>query len=280
VFTAVAAASVGLDAFPVDIHIELFGIVAALAAGYIYGIRRLAPRYAPQGEPTVTGRQIAWFTTGLVLVLAFESWPLHDIAEGSLFSVHMMEHMVIGFIVPACILKGTPWWLLRFLLKPILPVVAFVTRPIVALILFNGTLAFLHAPAIIELTVTNEFVHVMIHVALMVTGGLMWWPVIGPIPDTPKMPPFMAMGYLFIQSLVPTIPASFLTFADRPLYTIYETFPRLWGIDAHTDQVVSGLIMKVGGGIILWTVITVIFFKWASEEERADRQARPRLSAR
>jgi putative membrane protein len=275
---AAQAASVGLDAFPFHIHFELIGIVVALAVGYVYALRRLSPRFAPQGEPAVAGREIAWFVTGLTLFLIVEAWPLHDIGEGSLFSVHMVEHLVLAFGVPPALLKGTPWWLLRLLVKPILPALRIATKPIVALIAFNGVLALIHAPAMVTLMVENSTAHMLLHVALLVTATLMWWPVIGPIPDLPKMPPFMAMGYLFIQSLVPTIPASFLTFADKPIYTVYETLPRFWGISAHTDQVVAGLIMKVAGGFLLWTVIAVIFFKWANEEERADRQSRVGLT--
>ena len=141
-------------------------------------------------------------------------------------------------------------------------------------------LALIHVPAVVDLSLRYEFAHLVIHTGILVTATLMWWPVLGPIPDLPKMPPFMAMGYLFVQSLVPTIPASFLTFADAPLYKIYETLPRLWGISALDDQVVSGLIMKVGGGLVLWTAIAVIFFKWAFEEERATRRARIGVSAR
>ena len=266
-----AAASVGLDAFPFHVHLELIGVGVAIAVGYVYGLRRLAQRYAPKGEPAVTGRQIAWFVSGLVLLIGVEGWPIHDIGEGSLLSVHMFEHLVIGLIVPPMLLKGTPWWLLRLLVMPILPLLRVLTKPVVALILFNGTLAFMHAPAMVDLSLRNEFAHFLIHASLIVTSTLMWWPVLGPIPDLPKLPPFMAMGYLFVQSLVPTIPASFLTFGDRPLYHIYETLPRLWGVSALDDQVIAGLIMKVGGGLILWTAITVIFFKWAGESERADR---------
>jgi len=60
---------------------------------------------------------------------------------------------------------------------------------------------------------------------------------------------------------VPTVPASFLTFGARPLYHIYETFPRI-GISALSDQRAAGLIMKIGGGFILWGFMTVIFFRW------------------
>jgi putative membrane protein len=86
------------------------------------------------------------------------------------------------------------------------------------------------------------------------------------------------MGYLFLQSLVPTIPASFMTFAEDVVYKAYENSPRLWGFDILTDQLVAGLIMKIGGGIVLWSAIAVIFFKWANAEERSDA-AKAEISA-
>jgi len=82
------------------------------------------------------------------------------------------------------------------------------------------------------------------------------------------MSPPGQMLYLFFQSLAPTIPASFLTFGHRPLYPVYETFPRIWGIGAMTDQLIAGLIMKLVGGMILWGVIAVVFFRWGNREER------------
>jgi putative membrane protein len=76
------------------------------------------------------------------------------------------------------------------------------------------------------------------------------------------------MGYVFLQSLVPTIPATFLTFGETPLYPIYETFPRLWGISALDDQVLAGLLMKIGAGLLLWAYIAWIWFSWWNDEQR------------
>ena len=75
------------------------------------------------------------------------------------------------------------------------------------------------------------------------------------------------MLYLFLQSLVPTIPASFLTFGSRPLYHVYETFHRI-GISALTDQRVAGLEMKLIGGAILWGFMIAMFVKWYRIENR------------
>jgi len=269
-----AGEAVGLDAFPFHIHPDVLGVVTALVGLYLYGLTRLASRHAPRGERAVTKRQIVWFASGIVLFLIVEMWPVHDIAEGSLYSFHMVEHLVLALLVPPALLKGTPWWLLRLLVKPILPVLRVLTRPIVALLLFNGIFALMHAPVMVEAMLGGALVHFLLHGGLIGSAFLMWWPVIGPIPDLPRLTPLMSMGYLFLQSLIPTIPASFLTFADEPVYEIYETLPRLWGLSALDDQLIAGLIMKIGGGAILWTVIAVVFFTWAFEEERAAREAR------
>jgi putative membrane protein len=259
---------------PFHLHPDIIAVTIGLPIVYWYAIRRLGPLYAPQGEPAVTRRNIAWFAFGMVAFAAVEGWPVHDIAEQSLFSVHMIEHLVLALVVPPAILKGVPWWLMRLVVLPVLPVVRILTKPLVALVSFNAVLAFTHSPFAIEWMLTSSWKHFALHAVFIFTAFLMWWPVIGPIPDLPKLSPFMAMGYLFLQSLVPTVPASFLTFASDPVYPIYETLPRLWGIGVMDDQLVAGLLMKIGGGLLIWGVITWIFFTWAAEEDRAAAQRR------
>ncbi len=266
--TAVTPPSVGLEAFPFHVHWDVLGLVVALVVGYIYGIRVLGPRHAPEST-IVTRRQMMWFGAGIAVLLLVETWPVHDIGEKSLFMFHMVEHLAIALIIPPALLMGTPAWLMRLLVRPILPIVRFLTRPIIALVLFNIVLALIHVPAVLEAMLGNQAVHFGLHLALLLSATVMWWPVIGPIPELAKLRPEAAMGYLFLQSLVPTIPASFLTFADDVVYKAYEAFPRLWGFDILTDQLVAGLLMKIGGGVVLWTAITVIFFRWAASEERS-----------
>jgi putative membrane protein len=272
------AATVGLDAFPWHPHPEVFGIAAALVGGYWYAIRRLGPRYAPPGESVVTRRQVVWFSAGVAAFLLVEATPIHDIGAGSLYSVHMVEHLVLTLVFPPAILHGVPRWLIRLVVRPILPVLRVVARPVVALLVFNTVIAVSHVPGVVSAAVTSELAHFSLHLALVGTAFVMWWPVIGPIPEIPKLTPFMAMGYLFLQSLVPTVPASFLTFADGAVYRVYETLPRLWGVDVVTDQTIGGLIMKIGGGLVLWVAIAFIFFRWAFEEERASRMRPQRVA--
>ncbi len=245
---------------------------------YEYGLRRLAPIHAPRGEVVVTSGQRKAFYAGILSLYVVSTWPVHDIGESSLFMFHMSEHLVFGLVAPPLLLAGTPWWLIRLAVKPVLPVLKIVTKPLVALALFNGMLGLIHVPAVLNLMLENEFAHFGLHGILFVTGIFMWWPILGPIPDIPQLSPFMAMGYLFLQSLVPTIPATFLTFGQSPLYPIYETFPRLWGISALDDQIMAGLIMKLGAGFLLWGYIAWIWFSWWNDEQRYNT-ATPRVSA-
>jgi putative membrane protein len=102
----------------------------------------------------------------------------------------------------------------------------------------------------------------------------MWMPVLSPLPEIPRLEPLLQMLYLFLQSVIPTIPAAFLTMAEgRPLYHAYEKLPKLFGLTAIEDQRTAGIIMKLGGNAIIWTFIISIFFTWATREEREDMQA-------
>ncbi len=263
------------DVTPFHLHLDVVGVLGAMVVLYEYGLRRLAPIHAPRGEVVVTSGQRKAFYAGILSLYVVSTWPVHDIGESSLFMFHMSEHLVFGLVAPPLLLAGTPWWLIRLAVKPVLPVLKIVTKPLVALALFNGMLGLIHVPAVLNLMLENEFAHFGLHGILFVTGIFMWWPILGPIPDIPQLSPFMAMGYLFLQSLVP---ATFLTFGQSPLYPIYETFPRLWGISALDDQIMAGLIMKLGAGFLLWGYIAWIWFSWWNDEQRYNT-ATPRVSA-
>ena len=109
------------------------------------------------------------------------------------------------------------------------------------------------------------------HLLLFSSALLMWMPVCGPIEERRLYAP-TKMIYLFLQSVVPTVPSGFLVFAESPVYKVYDHPPRLWGISVLSDQQAAGAIMKLVGGFFLWVVITVVFFRWAAIEERKDRR--------
>jgi putative membrane protein len=102
----------------------------------------------------------------------------------------------------------------------------------------------------------------------------MWWPVLSPISELPRLNPPLQMAYLFMQSLLPAVMASFITFSDTVVYSYYEDAPRIWGMSALADQQVAGGAMKLLGTLILWSYMTVVFFRWYSQEEAEEKEPR------
>jgi putative membrane protein len=249
-------------------HIDVWLVMIAVEAAYLFALRRLGPAHREPREPAATRRQITLFSTGVGIMLVSALWPMHDLAERSLYSVHMLQHMLLTLIAPALLIRGMPDWLLRKLLRPVMPVARIVLRPAVAFVIFNAVLVTTHWPALVNMSVGNEWMHFGLHVILVGSGLIMWWPVLSPLAELPRLSYPGQMIYLFLQSILPTVPASFLTFGSKPLYHVYETFPRLWGISALDDMRVAGLLMKVGGGAILWTVVAMVWFKWARSSEK------------
>jgi putative membrane protein len=243
-------------------------MLLALGA-YFYALKRFGPVKAPHGREPATSTQKACFVLGVATLWIASDWPMHDLAEGYLFSVHMVQHLLFTFVAPPLILLGIPSWMMRSLLGTGLRFrfVRTMTRPLVALLVFNATIALTHWPTIVNLAVESEPAHLALHGVLLGTALAMWWPVVPPLPETKRLSDPARMLYLFLQSIVPTVPASFLTFAGSPIYDSYATAPHPW-ISAVDDQMIAGLIMKVGGGLLLWGIITVMFFRWNAKEQR------------
>ncbi len=251
---------------PWHVHPEVWLLFGSIIAAYLIA----ASRHARESGESVDRRRARFFLAGMGVLWIGADWPIHDLAEGYLYLMHMTQHLLFALIAPPLLIAGMPVWLLRRYLRsrPVATAFGFLTKPLVALILFNAALLFVHWPAAVELSVRSGLAHFGMHVLLVGTALLMWWPVMSPLPEYPGLPAPGQMLYLFLQSLAPTIPASFLTFGNHVLYPVYSTFPRIWGISALTDQLIAGLIMKLIGGAILWVFITAIFFRWHRQEGR------------
>ena len=248
------------------VHPDVWLLFGSIIAAYLIAGRRHERATGEATEP----RKRRLFLLGMGVLWLGADWPIHDLAERYLYSMHMTQHLLFTLVAAPILIAGMPVWLLRELLAPapIRRIFRFMTRPLVALIFFNAVLLFTHWPEVVAASVGSELVHLALHVLIVTSALVMWWPVMSPLPEMPSLPPPGQMLYLFLQSLAPTIPASFLTFGHTPLYPVYATFPRIWGIDALTDQLIAGLIMKLLGGLLLWGVIAVIFFRWYNQEQR------------
>jgi putative membrane protein len=266
------AAARGTDFWRWQPHPEVWLLVGGVVVLAIYALRVVGPKVARAGTPVISRSHLAWLGLGVALLWFASDWPMHDIAEEYLFSVHMTQHMLLTFAVAPVFLLAAPEWLARLVLGQGRVKRAFYTiaRPVPAAVAFSGLQLLTHWPGVVNTSVENALVHYVVHAALVSSALLLWIPVCGPLPELRISYPAQ-MLYLFVVSIVPTVPAAWLTFAEGSVYSAYDIPQRLGGISVTTDQQVAGLIMKLVAGGFLWLIITIRFFQWASKFSDTDK---------
>lgn len=250
---------------PYHLHPETLVFWIAVALAYVFGLVHVG---RPEGL-RATRSQKTLFFSGVAVAYASVSWPLHDVADDYLYSAHMVQHVLLLLVVPPLLLWGIPSWLPdRILPKTAFKVLRKISRPVAATLVFNSVVALSHWPLLVDLMSRSAPFHTGSHLVLVAAAIVMWLPVFSPTEFIPRISPPAQMLYLFVQSVLPTVPASFFTFAEGVLVPFYGEAPRLFGVSVLADQQMAGFIMKVVGGLVIWVYITVIFFRWYAAEGR------------
>ena len=240
--------------------------LAALAGLYEWRARIAARTPADGAPPTATQR--ALFMAGLAVMLLSLNGPLHDLSDSFLFSAHMVQHLVLTLIVPPLLIAGTPASLFRQALRSpaVARVARVISRPVVCYATFNVVLTLWHLPLFYNLAVAHHPVHIAQHLMFLTAATLMWWPLMSPLPELPRLPYPKQMLYCFLKTIPMSIIAIFITYADEVLFPAYASAPRVWGISPMQDQLFGGLIMWIPGGLFFACVMAVVFFKWAARD--------------
>jgi len=251
------------------IHVDVWLVLGIIGVAYW----DLSTRGSLDAVARPSGREKASFYTGLALLLVVSNWPLHDLAETSLYWVHMTNHLVMTLVAPPLMLMGLNRHLSDQVLghRLVFPWLKHLARPGAAFAIFNFGMIASHWPEAVALSLRNELAHFLIHSFLFLSATLMWIPVVSRSSLVPRLGPPMRMVYLFLNSILPTFPASFLTFSRVPIYPAYGDAALAFGLSAVEDQTIAGLIMKLGGTLLLWAVIAVTWFKWSNDEKRWDQ---------
>ncbi len=252
---------------------DVWLLVASLVGGYWWSLTRLR-LVLPDAPPMPSAAVRARFMSGVAVLWLAVDWPLDRIGDEFLFSAHMTQFVVIALIAAPLLVAGVPVWLQRELVRPVSPTVRFLARAPIALLIFQLVLVATHLPVVVSQYSSNEFVHFVLHLVWVLSALLFWLPILG---SEPVVTPLGSGGkflYLIAATIAPTVPASFLTWAETPLYDSYAEAPRIWGLSAVDDLQLAGAIMKVGGGTILWGFILWVFVSWAaSERVRPDHRS-------
>jgi putative membrane protein len=233
--------------------------LAGLGALYLWRARQ-----RPAGATSPTTAQRATFFSALALIFFSLNGWLHDLSDGYLFSAHMVQHLLLTLVAPPMLVMGTPGWMLRPALawRGVGPVARWLTAPAHCFLIFNVVLAAWHLPPMYELAMAHHPIHITQHLCFMTAAVLMWWPVLSPLPELPRLPYPGQMLYLFLMSIPMSLVAICIGYAGRLLYPSYASAPRLWGITPMQDQMLGSLIMWIPGGLFFFAIISVVFYRW------------------
>jgi len=211
----------------------------------------------------------ALLASGAVLVPAFDR-----LADAS-FAWHMVQHLVLLFVVPFFVLATKPFDAFRALAgKRTTSAFISATRrlhvlghPVVAFALFTGYLWFMHFSPLYEAALEHPPIHVLEHGLLVVVGLVFWLPVLAPPPLSP--PPFPVRLFYLLFVLPQGALLGFALGAARvPLYAHYAAL--MTPQAALADQSNGAAVMWIGGGLIVFTAFLATLGVWARRESVAE----------
>lgn len=215
------------------------------------------------------------FGCAVAVSLAALGWPLADLAKHYLVTAHVLEHLLLALGTAPLLILGVPASVWRRPLgsRRVLVTARRLVRPQVAAIPFNVLAVVLHLPAVVDVQVRVAGLHEAGAVALLLAAVLMWWPVLGPLPELGSTGEPGKMLYLFLESAVLALAAAFLTFSSRPIYDTYASARRVFALEPVTDQMMAGVLVALVSGFVLWMAIAAQFLKGKSKDESDEAES-------
>ncbi|MGG3736423.1 cytochrome c oxidase assembly factor CtaG [Aeribacillus pallidus] len=269
-----------------------FFFVAILFMTTVYFLVTVKWRHDFQNNEPLKKKEGVFFVIAMILLYVIKGSPV-DLMGHILFSVHMVQMAVLYLLIPPLLIVGIPSWLWQFIIKQ--PVVKqifqFGTKPLIALILFNGMFSFYHMPMIFDVIKTDETLHGIYTFVLFIFAIFMWWPLVNKLPGENRLHGLKKVGYIFADGVLLTPACALIIFAESPMYATYydasvwlqaltlcvpiDTLAglNLSGPELFTDmppiedQQLGGVLMKIIQEIVYGVVLAQIFFEWYRKEQ-------------
>lgn len=209
--------------------------------------------------------RLSAYWTGLALVATALLSGVDSLGE-QLFAMHMVQHLLMTMLAAPLIILAAPYpcliWGLperlrrrwtaplrrRSMLRRFL---AGLSRPQWVLALYVGLLWAWHTPAGYQAALQQPIIHDLEHLSFFGTAMLFWWVVLAAAPHLQGPQPLGSRLALLILAFIQNeILGIVIAMADAPIYPYYAALPRLQGISVMDDQMLSGLLMWIPGGMM------------------------------
>lgn len=265
------------------------GILVALLA-WRWAVRTVNAAHPANPVPA----QRTWTFVGAMVAIAFALMSGIERYDTTLFSIHMLQHILLMLIAAPLIALSAPVTLLLRVASPetrhrwILPVLhsramRVLAHPVVASLLFAIALVATHFTPFFDAALEHPLIHDLEHVLFMTTALLFWWPAVARDPSPYRMSHPARILYVFMQLTMNTLMSMVILGASAPLYPHYATLVRTWGPTALDDQKLAAGFMWIAGDLIFIGAMLLIMAGWMRSAEREaarlDRRADVELAA-
>ena len=240
-------------------------VFVALFAYACVRLMRLAAPDATARASAIAAIALLWLTL---------DWPVGPLGTGYLAWVHALQFISLGMVVPPLLLRALPRERIHAALarRPRAgAALGAVTQPVLAALLFTITMVVTHVPRVVDAVMRFQLGAFALDVAWLLSGILFWWPIVVRYPARDGFNPILRILYIFLGTQAHLFIAMWLLLADFPVYATYELAPRVTGLSALQDQQVAGGIMIAVAEPIVFTLIAIVFFRWAREQEKTAR---------
>jgi len=238
-------------------------------AGALYG--RRARTLAERGRPVSTSRRAA-FALGLLTLFVALASPIDTIGEERLFSVHMLQHLLLGDVAALLLVLGLDGRLLQPLLRiRLVHRLQALAHPLVALPLWAANFAVWHLPVLFDAALRHDAVHALQHVLFVACGMLLWAALIEPLPGPGWFTAPWRVPYVLGMWLVMLVLSQVFIWSGHVYYAPYVHDATLWGLSHLADQKAGGGVMLVESAFTMLPALVWVLLRVLKESEARQR---------
>lgn len=219
-----------------------------------------------RGRRPIQRDRLISFGCGIGAAILVVTGPVERLALDRLFTAYILQQFVLVMIAPPLMLAGTPDWMVRPLLSGLKVAKMWrrVTNPVVAFCTFSVVFSLIHLPSICDRVCHIHQYYYGIRALLLVVWLLLWWPLLSPLPEFPRLSYPVQIFYLFLLLIPMTAVSAPITLAESILYDFYLPSPHPFGLSPLDDQVLGGLCMWVVQGLYLMAQASLVFCRWST----------------